>query len=44
MYFFETERNIYLCGSYIWGEDSPAYNIINDLFNMIESDVFEFSQ
>ena len=35
--FFHTESDIYLCGVYIWGEDSPAYNVVNvDLFECVQ--------
>jgi len=33
--FFNMASDVYICGSYIWGEDSPVYNTINvDLFDM----------
>jgi len=38
--FFNTSEDIYLCGSYIWGDDSPIYNIFNvDLFDILENDI-----
>lgn len=34
--FFGLKEDIYLCGCYIWGEDSPAYNVVNvDLFDLM---------
>jgi exonuclease III len=43
--FFNTARDIYICGSYIWGEDSPVYNTINvDLFDILENDITYFSE
>ena len=41
--FFNTQNDIYVCGAYIWGEDSPMYNSINvDLFDILENDLFLF--
>ena len=41
--FFNTDSDIYICGVYLWGEDSPAYNITNvDLFEIIQSDIYDF--
>ncbi len=38
--FFNTSEDIHLCGSYIWGDDSPIYNIFNvDLFDILENDI-----
>ena len=38
--FFNLENDIYVCGTYLWGEDSPAYNIANvDLFEILENDI-----
>ena len=35
--FFDLQEDIFICGSYIWGEDSPAYNVHNvDLFELLE--------
>ena len=37
------ENYIYLCGVYLWGEDSPAYNTVNvDLFDYICNDFNHF--
>jgi hypothetical protein len=36
---------MYICGSYVWGEDSPVYNTINvDLFDILENDVSYYSE
>lgn len=41
--FFHTTSDVYLCGVYIWPEESPMYNIFNvDLFDVIQNDVYEF--
>ena len=41
--FFNFENDVYLCGIYLWGEDSPAYNISPvDLFDLLQNDVYEF--
>jgi len=38
--FFELENDMYICGVYLWGENSPAYNAVNvNLFDIIENDV-----
>ena len=43
--FFSLTKDIYLCGSYIWGVDSPAYNVVNcNLFELLESDINYFNQ
>ena len=35
--FFNFESDIFVCGAYIWGQDSPAYNVVNiDLFETLE--------
>jgi len=32
-----------VCGAYIWGLDSPAYNVVTiDLFETLESDITYF--
>jgi len=34
------DKDAYVCGVYVWGEDSPAYNIFNvDIFDVLESDI-----
>ena len=44
-YFFNNGNDIYLAGVYMWGEHSPAYNVVNtNLFDMLLSDVNYFSQ
>ena len=36
---------MYICGSYVWGEDSPVYNTINvDLFDILENDISYYSE
>ena len=41
--FFMFENDIYLCGNYIWCEDSPAYNVYNvDLFQLLHADIYDF--
>ena len=43
--FFSLTSDIYLCGAYIWGVDSPAYNVVNcNLFDLLESDINYFNQ
>ena len=38
--FFNDDQDIYICGSYIWGNDSPMYNNFNvDLFDILENDI-----
>lgn len=38
--FFKTDNDIHICGSYIWGQDSPAYNFVNvNLFSILEEDI-----
>ena len=41
--YFELENDIYLCASYIWGDNSPAHNIVDsDLFDILENDILQF--
>ena len=41
--FFNFESDIYVCGAYIWGQDSPAYSVVNiDLFDSLEHDITYF--
>ena len=38
--FFNVERDIYICGIYLWCEESPAYEVINvDFFALLETDI-----
>jgi hypothetical protein len=38
--FFNLDNDIYICGVYLWGDDSPAYNTVNiDLFECLEYDI-----
>jgi exonuclease III len=42
--FFNIVEDVYLCGAYIWGEESPANNFVNiDLFDTIEQDISVFN-
>jgi exonuclease III len=42
--FFNTAEDVYLCGAYIWGEESPANNFVDiDLFDTIEHDISVFN-
>ena len=42
--FFNLDDDVYISGTYIWCEDSPAYNIVDvDLFELLENDVDYFS-
>ena len=42
--FFNLKEDLYVCGAYIWGEDSPMYKSFNiDLFDVLENDIFEYS-
>ena len=42
---FNLETDIYICGAYIWGEDSPAYNTVDvDLFETLENDISFFQE
>lgn len=41
--FFNVENDVYICGVYVWCDDSPAYTVCNvDLFDVIQNDIFEF--
>jgi hypothetical protein len=43
-HFFKTDEDIFICGTYLWGENSPAYNIVNiDLFDSLENDISTYS-
>ena len=38
--FFHLQSDVYLCGIYLWGENSPSYNVHNvDLFQILQDDV-----
>lgn len=38
--FFRFDKDVYICGAYLWGENSPAYNVVNvDLYDVLESDI-----
>ncbi|MEW8546452.1 MAG: reverse transcriptase family protein, partial [Candidatus Thiodiazotropha sp.] len=42
--FFDQPEDFYICGAYIWGEDSPAFNLYNiDLFEVLEDDINYYS-
>ena len=41
--FFKLDTDVYICGTYLWGETSPVYNIVNvELFDALETDVTYF--
>lgn len=43
--FFHFDKDVYICGTYIWCEDSPAYNIATvDLFDTIQNDIHDFEE
>ncbi len=43
--FFATQDDIYLCGVYMWGEDSPAnHQITDNLFDVLQYDINIYSQ
>ena len=43
--FFNISDDFYICGTYIWGIDSPVYNTLNvDLFEILENDITYFSE
>ena len=43
--FFNIEKDMYICGAYVWGADSPAYNTIDvDLFEILENDISLFQE
>ena len=40
---FNIESDIYIAGVYTWGENSPAYNLIDvDFFNLLQNDIGDF--
>ena len=42
--FFHNDKDIYLCGIYLWCEGSPAYEVLNvDFFELLENDIDCFS-
>ena len=41
--FFKTKHDIYLCGIYLWNEESPAYDVVSiDFFDLLESDITHY--
>ncbi len=43
--FFSLDHDIYICGAYMWGEDSPANNTIDTaLFELLQADVNHFEK
>lgn len=41
--FFKIDNDIFLAGVYLWVENSPAYNFINDdLFTLLQNDIYAF--
>lgn len=42
--FFGFPIDVFICGSYIWCEDSPINNVFNvELFELLEQDIVYFS-
>lgn len=42
-HFFKTDCDIYIAGLYVWGENSPAYNVIDvDFFTLLQDDINDF--
>ena len=42
---FNLSQDMYLCGCYIWCQESPAYDVVNlDLFELLENDVSIYEQ
>ena len=43
--FFNISEDFYICATYIWPNESPAYNTFNiDLFEILENDITYFSE
>ena len=43
--FFSFPEDVYLCGVSMYGEDSPAFNIVQcDLFQTLQNDICDFDQ
>lgn len=43
--FFNLDEDVFICGTYIWVEESPAYNIVNvTLFDLLECDVTRYKE
>ena len=44
-HFFYISEEFYICATYIWPNESPAYNTFNiDLFEILENDITYFSE
>ena len=42
-HFFKTDSDVYIAGVYVWGENSPAYNVIDvDFFTLLQEDINDF--
>ena len=42
--FFNISEDIFICGAYVWGPDSPAYNVHTvDLFELLQDNVNVYS-
>jgi hypothetical protein len=42
-HFFHFESDVYICGLYIWCQDSPAYSVVPvDLFDILQNDIYDF--
>ena len=43
--FFSLPEDVYLCGVYMWGEESPIFNIVQcHLFQTLQNDICDFDQ
>ena len=43
--FFSLPEDVYLCGVYKWGEESPIFNIVQcDFFQTLQNDICDFDQ
>ena len=41
--YFNLKEDAYICGVYVWCEDSPAYNVCDtDLFELLQTDIYEY--
>ena len=42
--FFKLSEDMFICGAYVWGADSPAYNVHTvDLFELLQDDINVYS-
>ena len=41
--FFHLDKDVFICGIYLWGEDSPCYNAVHvDFFELLQQDINEY--